>query len=131
MWLSRLSIRLLSSAPVMISWFVRSSPTQTVQSLHRILFLSLSGSSPSYALFSLSLKVNKHFFKKEIILGHLGGSVHLTLAQIMISRFVSWSPMSGSVLTTSSLLRIILCLCLSLPLHRSHSVSVSVSLSQK
>ena len=28
---------------------------------------------------------------------------HLTLAQVMISRFVSWSPTSGSVLTAQSL----------------------------
>ena len=45
-WLRQLSIELLTSAQVMISWFVRSSPTShsalTAWSLLRILSLSLS-----------------------------------------------------------------------------------------
>ena len=59
-------------------------------------------------------------------MGRLGGSVgwaQLTLAQVMISSSVSSSPVSGSVLTAQSLLRI-LCLPLSLPLPHSCSVSV-------
>ena len=47
-------------------------------------------------------------------------------AQVMISRFVSSSPVSGSVLTTQSLeLLWILCLPLSLPLPCSCLVSLS------
>ena len=56
---------------------------------------------------------------------------HLILAQVMISRSVSSSPTSGSVLTRLrvwSLLEI-LCLLLSLPL--SHSCSVSLTLKNK
>ena len=53
-------------------------------------------------------------------LGGLGGSVkHLTSAQVMISRFVSLSPASVSVLTAQNLE----------PALDSVSVSVSVSLS--
>ena len=47
-----------------------------------------------------------------------------TSAQVMISRFVGSSPVSGSVLTAQSLeLLRILCLPLSLPLPHSHSLS--------
>ena len=44
-------------------------------------------------------------FKKEIWLGHLGGSVgkHPTSAQVMISQFVGLSPTSGSVRTAQGL----------------------------
>ena len=53
-----------------------------------------------------------------------------TLAQVMISWFLSWSPVSGSVLTVWSLeLLRILCLPLSLPHPHSDSVSLSLSLS--
>ena len=62
----------------------------------------------------------------------LGGSVHqasdLIAAQVMISQFVSSSPVLGSALTALSLLGI-LCLLLSLPL--PCCLSVSVCLSQK
>ena len=59
-WFSWLSIQLLVSAQVMISWFVGSSPTLgsalVVQSLLGILSLSL----PLLLLtLSLSLKINK------------------------------------------------------------------------
>ena len=63
-------------------------------------------------------------------LGLLGVSVeHLTLAQVMISRFVGLSPMPGSVLMAQSLepASWILGLPLSLPLSRSCSVSFSLS----
>ena len=60
--------------------------------------------------------------------GRLGGSVGWasSLAQVMISRFVGSSPVSGSVLRLGawSLLQI-LCLPLCLPLPRSCPVSVS------
>ena len=43
------------------------------------------------------------FFKNQQ-LGRLGGSVkHMTLAQVVILRLMSWSPASGSVLTAQSL----------------------------
>ena len=64
--------------------------------------------------------------KKNEALGHLCGSVkRLTSAQVMISCFMSSSPLSGSALTVQSLLRI-LGLPLSLSLPRSSSVSVSL-----
>ena len=51
-----------------------------------------------------------------------------TSSQVMISQFVSSSPVLGSVLTAQSLeLLWILCLPLSLPLPCSHSVSLSLS----
>ena len=57
-WLSWLSVRLLVSAWVMISWFVGSSPvlgsTLTAWSLSGILFLPLSLSLSS----ALFLKIN-------------------------------------------------------------------------
>ena len=49
---------------------------------------------------------------------------HPTLAQVMISWFVSSSPMSDSVLTAQSLLRI-LYLAVSLLLPASHFLSLS------
>ena len=58
-----------------------------------------------------------------------------TLAQVVISRFMGSSPLSGSVLTAQSLeLLWILCLPLSLPLPQitlSVSLSLSLSLSLK
>ena len=43
-------------------------------------------------------------FKKGVFGGCLGGSVeHPTLAQVIISWSVSWSPVLGSVLTARSL----------------------------
>ena len=44
-------------------------------------------------------------YQNSKFLGHLGGSVvkRLTSAQVMISRFLSLSPTSGSVLTAQSL----------------------------
>ena len=42
--------------------------------------------------------------RNQLLEGHLGGSVkHPTSAQVMISQFVSSSPISGSVLTAQSL----------------------------
>ena len=59
--------------------------------------------------------------------GHLGGSVKCpTLAQVMISWFVSLSPASGSVLTVQSLLWI---LCTH-PLCPSPAHALTLSLSQ-
>ena len=63
-WLSWLSIRLLISAQVMISWLLRSSPVWgsalTLQSLLGILSLPLSLPLPAHALsLSLSLSLNK------------------------------------------------------------------------
>ena len=50
----------------------------------------------------------QYFFFKNVILGHLGGAVkHLTLAQIMISRFITLNPTSGSPLSVQSLLWIL------------------------
>ena len=66
-WLSQLSLHLLISAQVMISWFMgwssMSGSALTVWSLLRILSLPLPLPLP----FSLSLsKINKiNFFKKE------------------------------------------------------------------
>ena len=54
----------------------------------------------------------------------------LTLAQVMISQFVGFSPASGSLLSLQSPLWI-LCPPLSLPLPYLHALSLSVSLSQK
>ena len=67
---------------------------------------------------------------------------HPTSAQVMISRFVSSSPMSGSVLTAQSLEpapdsvssslsdpHLILCVRLSLSLSFPHSCSLSLSVS--
>ena len=61
-WLSRLSIRLLISAQVIISWFVGFKPcvglcAVSAQSLLRILSPSLSAPTP--LMLSLSLKINK------------------------------------------------------------------------
>ena len=54
---------------------------------------------------------------------------HLTSAQVMISRFVSSSPASGSVLTARGLeLLRILCLALSLCPSPAHTLSVCLSL---
>ena len=62
--------------------------------------------------------------------GHLGGLVKcVTLAQVVILRFVGSSPTSGSVLAARSLLRV-LCLPHSLPLPCSHSVSISLTVSK-
>ena len=52
-----------------------------------------------------------------------------TLAQVKISRFVSSSPASASVLTAQSLQILCLPLSLSLPLPHSHTLSLSLSLS--
>ena len=56
-----------------------------------------------------------------------------TSAQVMISRFVSSSPASGSVLTAQSLEPALdsVCLLLSLFLPALHSVSLSLSLKNK
>ena len=51
----------------------------------------------------------------------------LTLAQVTILRFVSWSPASGSVLTAQSLEPASDSLCLSLPLPHSCARSLSLS----
>ena len=65
-WLSLLSLRLLISAQVMISWLVGSSPTSgSVLTAWSLLGISLSPSLPLPLLFlslcpSLSLKINKH-----------------------------------------------------------------------
>ena len=66
-------------------------------------------------------------FKEGILQGAWVAQLvkRLTLAQVMISLFVSSSPASGSMLTAQGLLHI-LCLPLSLPLARSHSFSPSV-----
>ena len=52
---------------------------------------------------------------------------HLTLAQVMMSRFVSSSSASGSVLKARSLERASDSVSLSLFLPHSHSVSLSLS----
>ena len=61
--LIQLSVQLLVSAQVMISWFVGSSSTLdsvlTVQSLLRILSLPLSAPPPFVLSLSVSLKINK------------------------------------------------------------------------
>ena len=60
---------------------------------------------------------------------------HPTLAQVMISQFVSSSPMSGSVLTAQSLEPALDSvsppLSLPLPLARARSLSLSLSLKNK
>ena len=71
-WLSWLSIRLLVSAQVMISWFMRSSPTSgsalTAWNLPGILSLP-HFLTPLHAL-SLSLKINfKKIFLKRVTTG--------------------------------------------------------------
>ena len=49
-------------------------------------------------------KYNKDYLKKKQLWGHLGGSVgHLTLAPVMISQSMSWSPETGSELTAETL----------------------------
>ena len=67
-WLSRLSGQLLISAPVMISQFVRSSPTSgsvlTVWSLLGILSLSSLRPSPAHTI-CLSLKKKKKEKKRK------------------------------------------------------------------
>ena len=69
-WLSRLSIRLLMSAQVMISWFVGSSPAWgtalTAWSLLGILSLplSLSLSAPPLLKLSLSFSLKMNTLKK-------------------------------------------------------------------
>ena len=56
-----------------------------------------------------------------------GLSIQLLIsAQVMISWFVSWSPVSDSALTMQSLLGIF-CLLLSLPLPHSHSLSLKIN----
>ena len=50
---------------------------------------------------------------------------HPTLAQVMISQFLSWNPTSGSLLSAQSLLQI-LCPPLSLPLPRSCCLSQKI-----
>ena len=61
----------------------------------------------SYCLIisSLSFCFICGFTLKKQLEGHLGGSVgwRPTSTQVMISRFVSWSPGSGSALTARSL----------------------------
>ena len=54
----------------------------------------------------------------------------LVLAQVMISRFMSSSPVSGSLLSVQSPL-CILCPLLSLPLPCSHMCSLSLSLKKE
>ena len=94
-------------AQVMISWFEGSSSTLgsvlTAQSLGPTLD-PVSPSlcpSPTHA-YSLS----KNIFKYNLLsrVSWVAQSVkHPTLAQVMISWFVSSSPVSGSVLTSQSL----------------------------
>ena len=67
-WLNWLSVWLLTSAQVMISWFVCSSPAGTLHWQHvtclgfcPLLFLPL----PCSLSFSLSLKINKNQLKKK------------------------------------------------------------------
>ena len=57
-----------------------------------------------------------------ILLGHLGGLVgeHVTSAQVMVLRFLSSSPTSGTMLSAQSLLQI-LCPPLSAPPPRALS----------
>ena len=54
----------------------------------------------------------------------------LTLAQVIISRFVGWSPTSGSVLTAWSLLGVLALSSLSAPPLLVLSLSLSLSLSK-
>ena len=72
-----------------------------------------------------SLKVTKLHFKRAGM-GPQGGSVikHPTSAQVMISRFIGSSPVSGCLLLAQNPL-LILCLPLSLPLRCSHALSLS------
>ena len=58
----------------------------------------------------------------------ISGGARPTSARVMISRFLGWSPASGSVLAAQGLeLLRILCLPLSLLLLYSHSVFLSLS----
>ena len=99
-WLHQLSVRLLVSAQVMISQFMSLSPASgsvlTAQSLEPASDSVSLCPSPARTL-SLS-KINKHWG------AWVAQSVERpTSAQIMISRFLSSSPASGSVLTAQSL----------------------------
>ena len=53
---------------------------------------------------------------------------HPTLAQVMVSLFMSLRPKSGSLLSVKSSLQIF---CLLLPLHLPRALSLSLSLSLK
>ena len=58
-WVCQLSVRLLVSAQVVISWFVSSSPSLGSALIGWSLLGTLSPSAPCVGLLSLSLKMNK------------------------------------------------------------------------
>ena len=103
-WVAQ-SVKHSTLAQVMISWFVGSRPASgsvlTDQSLEPA-SVSLSPSLSAPPLLALSKKIN--IKRKEKWGTWVAQSVkHSTLAQVMISRSVSSSPASGSVLTAQSL----------------------------
>ena len=139
-WLSQLSVHLwlmMTSAQVVISGFMSSSPSSptspasgsvlTAQSLEPpsdSLFPSLSAPTPLVLSLSLS-KINTQW------VAWVAQSVEpQTLAQVMISPLVSSSPVSCSVLTAWSLKPASDSGSLSLSLPLPCSVSLSLSLSR-
>ena len=130
-----------TSAQVMISRFMSLSPMSgvvlTVQSPEPASdFVSSSLCAPPQLVLSLPLSQNKQTLKKKFFFNvsdrgtWVAQSVERpTLAQVMISQFMSSSPMSspvsGSVLTAQNLEPASDSVSLSPPLPRSCSVSVS------
>ena len=90
-WLSQLKHR--TSAQVMISQFVGSSPASGS-------VLTAQGLEPASDSVSLSLSLKNKLKRGTWVAQSVK---RLTLAQVVISQFVSSSPASGSVLTAQSL----------------------------